>query len=159
RNGELAPAEVELAGLPVVAGEILRGQGVDDVAALLLVLDQPGRLEHAQVVGHVDDLDLQQLGQLADVLGAVPQALGDSDAVLLADRLQEVGTLLSFSRVDHRKKQPRVEWAAETVRGERRPIRRFGPRTHILMTKSGLGQAVATWWSDARPAAAVSTER
>src|SRR5438477_3096790 len=101
RDLDPTPAEVQVGGLGVVVVEDLRVQRVDDEPAVLLVLHQPGLPQHAQVVRDVDDLDVEQLGQLGHVLRAGPQALDDADAVGLGNRLQQLGTLLGLLRVGH----------------------------------------------------------
>jgi hypothetical protein len=84
--------------------EQVRGEGVDDVAALLAGLDDAGVAEDGEVVRDVDQNDLQAVGQLRDAVRPVAQAADDAQPARVGQGGEEFGAPLGLKRFRHERR-------------------------------------------------------
>lgn len=79
----------------------VRMQAVDDELAVLLVVDQAGVAEDAQVMRNVGQFVVQEQRDLRDRLRAGLQTLDDPQAFRIGQGLQEAGAFIGLQTVAH----------------------------------------------------------
>ena len=96
RNRDLAPAQIQFRCLPTIVGKVVGVEGIDHEATLLLLLDQTRRLQHSQMMGHIHNLYVEQIGQFRNILGTRPQTFDNPNPIRFSDRLKQFGTLINL---------------------------------------------------------------
>jgi hypothetical protein len=98
-----AASQIEhIGGLSRFAASIDIGvKRVDDEFALFLVKDQTGMTKDAEMMRDIGDVDAEQIGESADVLGTGLETLNDLQPFRIGQRLEPFGTFTGLEVVLH----------------------------------------------------------